>query len=182
MAVPATIVYAGTAVGFAAVASLYDLRERRIPNLLVGPAIVTGLLLHLMCGGLAQMSYSLAAGAIAGAIFLLFYVAGGMGAGDVKLIFAMGCTVGLGQLSSLLLATVAAGSLFAIAMAIAHGQVRHTLGNLAMLLSHHQAAGLTPHPELNVTNATALRLPYAVSIAAGCVYVLCQSVAHGAGR
>jgi prepilin peptidase CpaA len=35
------------------------------------------------------------------------------------------------------------------------------------LLRHHLALGLTPHPELNVENGAALRLPYAMAIAAG---------------
>ena len=37
---------------------------------------------------------SLAAGLIGGVLFLIFYLAGGMGAGDVKLITAVGCMAG----------------------------------------------------------------------------------------
>ena len=55
----------------------------------------------------------------------------------------------------------------AIGLAFLRGQLKQTLFNVAALASHHQQQGLTPHPELNVLNASTLRLPYGIAIAAG---------------
>ena len=179
MAAPVPFIYLGTALAFAILAAFHDVRERRIPNRLTAPGIVTGLILHLIFGGVAQLGLSLLSGLIAGTIFLLFYLAGGMGAGDVKLITAVGSIVGISFLRDVLLATVIVGAVFALVLALARGRMRQTIANVFSLVAHHQTAGLTPHPELNVGNRAALRLPYAVPIATGCFIAFCLAVSRG---
>ena len=46
---------------------------------------------------------------------------------------------------------------------------KQLMENVGTVIAHHQRRGLVPHPELNVTNASTLRLPYALPIAAGCL-------------
>jgi prepilin peptidase CpaA len=168
MAISAQLIYLGTAVAFAGVAAVHDLRTKKIPNWMTGPGIAVGVLLHLVLGGLAQAGWAVLAGLLAGLLFLLFYMAGGMGAGDVKLIAAIGCFVGIGSIKDVLLASVLIGSIFALAMAVKHGKVRETVRNVLALVAHHTENGLTPHPDLNVTRQETLRLPYALPIALGC--------------
>ena len=79
----------------ATIGAVYDVRSRRIPNFITLPAIVFGLLLHAVFGGWRQLVTAAAGGLICGLIFFVFYLAGGMGAGDVKLITAAGCIAGL---------------------------------------------------------------------------------------
>src|SRR5436309_3229359 len=73
--------------------SIFDLRERRIPNFLVLPAACIGLGLNLYGGwdGLLFSAQGLAVG-----LTLLFvpYLLGAMGAGDVKFLAAIGAFVG----------------------------------------------------------------------------------------
>lgn len=114
------------------------------------------------------MGLAATAGLIGGAIFLIFWIAGGMGAGDVKLITGVGCIAGTGHLAEILIATTLMGGLFAIVLATLRGRLKSTLANVGVLVMHHRKAGLQPHPELNVLNGKTLRLPYAVAIAAGC--------------
>jgi len=109
---------------------------------------------------------------IGGGVFLLFYLAGGMGAGDVKLMIAVGCLMGLAPLRLMLLVTAFAGAIYGVAVALHRRQLRQTLSNVASILAHHGREGLTPHPELNVANPLTSRLPFAVPIAAGCVAAL----------
>ena len=78
------LTYPAAASACALIASVTDVKSRRIPNLITVPAFFFGLLLHLFLGGWKQMLGSLAAGLICGVIFLIFYIAGGMGAGDVE--------------------------------------------------------------------------------------------------
>jgi prepilin peptidase CpaA len=169
MAINPQITYLTAALLCASIGSLHDLRSRRIPNLLTGPAILFGLLLHLAVGGLVQLGLSALAGLIAGGIFFLFFVAGGMGAGDVKLMAAVGCLAGTAHLKEVLVATVLVGALMGLALALYRGRLRETVANVVTLVQHHSAEGLATHPELNVKNTATLRLPYALPIAAGCL-------------
>jgi prepilin peptidase CpaA len=180
MTVPVELVYAGAAVLCAGVATIHDLKDRKIPNKLTGPAILAGLVLHLVLGGYAQLGWALLAGLIAGGVFLLFHLAGGMGAGDVKLMAAVGCIAGISSIREVLLSTVIIGGVFALALAAYRGRVRETLANVFTLLGHHRQNGLKAHPELNVANRSGLRLPYAVPIALGCLWSFCMQSWGGA--
>lgn len=161
------VVFSTVAAAFAGIAALWDVQTRRIPNLLCAFALGTGLLLHFGIDGWHGMLTSLAAGLIAGSIFLVFFLAGGMGGGDVKLIAGIAALCGLPQLSYLLVFTALAGGAMALALIIRQGAVRSTLQNVGTLLGHHLHSGLTPHEELNVHNQATLRLPYGLAIAAG---------------
>jgi prepilin peptidase CpaA len=156
----------------ALVGAAFDVKSRRIPNKLTGPSILFGLALHLTLGGWHGLLNGLAAGLICGAVFLVFYLAGGMGAGDVKLITAVGCIAGLSNTPYLLVLTALAGGVMAIGLALVRGKLKETLMNVGALAAHHKEQGLTSHPELNVRNASTLRLPYGLAIAAGCTITL----------
>jgi len=160
----------------AGVGSVHDVRERRIPNLVTGPAIAAGLALHSFAGGWHGLGDSALAGLIAGAVFLVFCIVGGMGAGDVKLMAAVGCIAGLSPLPLVLIAVAIAGAVFAIAVSVRHGRLRETLHNVGVLLIHHGNNGLKPHPDLNLSNTGTLRLPFALPIAAGCLFSFCALI------
>ncbi len=153
-------------------AAIFDIAQQRIPNLLTGSGVLLGLTLHALAGGWREFVHSFIALAICGLCFLLFHIAGGLGAGDVKLIAAQGCLLGLSNAAALLTLTAIAGGVLAIVHAGLHGRLRETFRNLLKLFSHHAARGLRPHTELNVRNSRTLRLPYAVAIAAGCMLTL----------
>lgn len=161
-------IYLAAACVSAAVGAAFDIKSRRIPNFVTGPSLAFGLLLHGIGDGWHGLLSSFAAALICGAIFLVFYLAGGMGAGDVKLMTAVGCLAGLPHIQYLLVLSALAGGVMGIGLAIARGRLMQTLSNVGALLTHHKDEGLTPHPELNVTNSNTLRLPYGVAIAAGC--------------
>ena len=160
-------VYPAAATVVALIGAGTDIKSRRIPNYLTGPAILLGLILHVSLDGFHGLWTSLAAGLICGAIFLALYLAGGMGAGDVKLITAVGCLAGLSSIAYLLILTSLAGGVMGVVFAMMRGKLKQTLMNVGAIASHHKEEGLKPHPELNVLNANNLRLPYGVAIAAG---------------
>ena len=166
------LTYPATASACALVASVFDVRSRRIPNFLTMPAFVFGLLLHLILGGWKQMLLAFAAGLICGVIFLVFYIAGGMGAGDVKLIMAVGCIAGFSHIAYLLALTAISGGAMALILALSRGKLKETLFNVGAIAKHHKEQGLQPHPDLNVQNNATLRLPYALAIAGGSLLTL----------
>ena len=140
--------------------------------MLTGPAFLLGLTLHLTIDGWHGLWTSFLAGLICGVVFLVFYLAGGMGAGDVKLIAAVGCIAGLPNIAYLLVLTALCGGAMAVVLAMIRGRLKETLFNVGALAGHHSRKGLQPHPELNVLNASTLRLPYGLAIAAGCSLTL----------
>jgi prepilin peptidase CpaA len=166
------LTYPAAATACALVGSVFDVKSRRIPNFVTMPAFLFGLALHLALGGWRQLLSSLAAGLICAAVFLVFYIAGGMGAGDVKLILAVGCIAGLSHVAYLLVLTALSGGVMAIVWAVVRGQLQQTIVNVGELASHHRHAGLQPHPDLNLKNAATLRLPYALAIAGGSILTL----------
>lgn len=76
-------------------ASWFDLKEHRIPNYLTLSGVVLGITLQLVLHGWDGLLYSLGGIAVGLLIFIPFYIKGGMGAGDVKLMAAAGAFLGL---------------------------------------------------------------------------------------
>jgi prepilin peptidase CpaA len=160
----------------ATLSAVYDVRSRRIPNFITLPAMVFGLILHAALGGWRQLVTAAAGGLICGFIFFVFYLAGGMGAGDVKLITAAGCIAGLPLIGHLLVWTALAGGMMAIGLALYRRQLGATLHNVCAIVVHHRVMGLTPHAQFNISNDQTLRLPYALAITAGSALTLCLVV------
>jgi prepilin peptidase CpaA len=158
----------------ATIGAVSDIRTRRIPNWITGPSILVGLLLHQLLEGWHSMGTAALAGLIAGAIFFVFHIAGGMGGGDVKLITAVTCIAGLNRVTEILIITALMGGLFAVTAALYHRRLKSTLSNMAVLAAHHGSKGLQPHSELNVENSNNIRLPYGMAIAAGTAISFCN--------
>lgn len=166
------LISTGGALFWAVIGSIHDLRDQRIPNWITGSGLLAGLLLHSLTGGWSELGYSVLAGLVAGALALLFWFAGGMGAGDVKLMTAVGCIAGWSSLHLLLFSIAIAGGVWGLVLSVCHKRLRQTLANVVALLRHHSREGLRPHPELNLDNPGTLRLPFALPIAAGCLVTM----------
>lgn len=97
------------------IAVVTDLRSSRIPNWLTFPAMGFALAGHAWLGSMHGVLFSLAGLGTGLGLFFLIYLAGGIGAGDVKLMAAIGAFVGVyGVLSCAWLAMVL-GGVYAIA-------------------------------------------------------------------
>ena len=87
-----------------------DLRSSRIPNWLTFPAMGVALLAHAWQAGLPGALFSLGGLGTGLGLFLLIHLSGSIGAGDVKLMAAVGAIVGpYGALVCALLAIVVGG-------------------------------------------------------------------------
>jgi prepilin peptidase CpaA len=71
-----------------------DLRSSRIPNWLTFSTMILALAIHAWLGGTQQALFGLAGLATGLGLFLVLYVTAGIGAGDVKLMGAVGVIVG----------------------------------------------------------------------------------------
>ena len=95
-----------------------DFRTRRIPNSITVTGAAAGLLLQAFYHGVSGALQSLAGAGLGLAIFLVFYVAGGMGAGDVKLFAAVGAFAGPQAVVVVFVCTALLGGVAALALAL----------------------------------------------------------------
>jgi prepilin peptidase CpaA len=155
------------AVGVALIACIFDLHSRRIPNVLTFGAAIAALAFAAVVGGIDGVGTSLAGWLIATALWLPIYALGGMGAGDVKLMAAVGAWLGPADVLYAALYAAIAGAVFALGLAISRRCVRQTFSNVHLLLNHWQVVGFAPHAQLTLARAASPRLAYAVPILAG---------------
>lgn len=153
-------------------ASVTDLRHRRIPNALTFGAAAVALGFHAATGGLSGAGISVAGWAAGVALFFPLFALGGMGAGDVKLLAALGAWLGPYQALWIALYGSIAGGILAVVVALAQGYLRSAVTNLGALLFYWRVAGIRPHPELVLDRAGSPRMAFAVPITAGVVLAI----------
>ena len=152
-----TQVWIAILVGMAAV--MDDLSRRHIANWIPAAALAGGFGWQI---GTAGWSGALAAtlGTAAGfAVFLIFYLLGGMGGGDVKLMAGFGALLGPGRLLEAALWTAGIGGILAVC-ALAWKTLRKRIGRKAA----EGAAGTELSQEERDREAS---IPYAPAIALG---------------
>ncbi len=97
----------------------FDIRWRRIPNYFSLPLLLLGLLAHTLSAGGIGASKSLLGMMVGGGLFATLYFLKMMGAGDVKLMAAVGAWLGSQRIIYALFYIIVAGGLLAI------GQLLH---------------------------------------------------------
>lgn len=155
-----------------ALACVSDLRTRRIPNVLTMSAAGGALLFHLATGGWSATGWSLLGLVVGALLFFPMFALRGMGAGDVKLLAAVGAWLGPAQVATVALATSIAGGVIAVVVALAYGYLRKALINVYLVLTHWRVAGVQPLPAVTLEEAKGPRLAYALPIAIGTVVTL----------
>ena len=155
----------------AGMASLSDLRTARIPNFLTFGAAAAALVYLLLSHGWSGLAEGGEGWAVGVLLFAPFFALGGLGAGDVKLLGAMGAWLGPQETLWVALYASMAGGVMALIVALATGYLRRAITNLRMLVTYWQVVGIRPLPELTLSGQ-APRLPYAVPITAGLLVML----------
>ena len=135
----------------ALVAVVFDVRTRRIPNWLTfGAALAASASTRRSTAGLPGVGIA-AAGWLAGAaLFFPFFALGGMGAGDVKLLAALGAWLGPAESVWLAIFAAMAGGVLGLVVALARGYLRTAISNLWLMLMHWRTQGLEPVPGLTL--------------------------------
>lgn len=151
-----------------AVATFYDVSRRKIPNLLTAPLLLTGLLWSTWAAGSAGLADSAAACLLLAAPYVALFVFAGGGAGDAKLMGAIGAWLGVWNglvvLFCVSLAAIALGMVYALA----RKRMRETGVNimtisyrfLLKVLGLKGASSFEPRSPLQT-------MPYALAISAG---------------
>ena len=151
----------------ALVAAGWDIATRRIPNALTFGAATAAVVVQGYVGGWPGAATALAGWAVGVALFFPFFALGGMGAGDVKLLGAIGAWIGPAAAIWVGLYSGIAGGIAGLLVAGFSGYLRQMFTNVWCLLMHWRVAGLRPVPELTLSTHQGPRLAYAVPVLAG---------------
>ena len=111
-------------------AAIIDVRSQRIPNYLTMPGWGIGLMYHVLASGKDGLIFSLSGLILGICVLLLFYFLGGMGAGDVKLMGAIGALLGWEGVLKAFLFSALVGGLYSIAAMARAGVLRKFIKNI----------------------------------------------------
>ena len=150
-----------------AIATFTDLRSRRIPNWLVFPFLLAGIVVSGWLHGWHGIGQSMAGLGLGALLFGILFFMGGMGMGDVKLCAAIGAWVGPRQLITAIVLTGITGGIMAVCWAAAGGFMGDLFKGSGDLVFGFKDRGMRPHPELVLANPKTRKLPYAPAIAIG---------------
>ena len=150
----------------------HDLYDRRIPNYLTFGSALLAFAFGLVNGGWSGLSVALGGWILGVALFLPFFALRGMGAGDVKLLAALGAWIGPAVLLSLTFYTAIAGGVLALLVVLWQRKLSSTFGNIWLLLCHWRVAGVRPLAQVSLENQDTPRLAYGVPIAVGAMVTL----------
>lgn len=109
------------------IAAVYDIRFQKIPNWLTFPTMGAGIVFYTCTTGLKGLIFSVEGLLLGMALFMVFYVCAGMGAGDVKLMGAIGSVLGLKGVFAAFLGTALVGGVYAIILLTLHGLLKETV-------------------------------------------------------
>ena len=155
------------------VAAWTDLRDRKIPNWLTIPGILAGIALNSYFRGWQGMKASLEGAGLALLVLLPLVLLRALGAGDWKLMGAVGAFLGPALFPFVLLASVFVAGFMAIVQMVRTRRVIETLCNLAVLVQGFFS--LRVNPEISLDNPVLMKLPFGVAVAAGTLICICAA-------
>jgi prepilin peptidase CpaA len=162
----------------ALVAGWTDWRSRRIPNWLTVPGAILGLAANTLAQGWPGMKSSLEGVGLGLLLLLPLVVARALGAGDWKLVGAIGAILGPHDLLLVLAAAVLIAGVMAMALVIYKKRLGQTLRNIGSLL----LALLTGHPgerSISLDNPESLKVPFGVAVAVAVIVFVGQRLTVG---
>src|SRR6185369_8965151 len=119
---------------FVGVCVVSDVRTLRIPNKVTGPAIAAGLALNAWLAGWPGLLSSLSGLTLAIVVLLVPFALGGIGAGDVKMMGAVGAFLGPKLAMQGLFVGIVLGGVFAIVHLLRQARLREKLESLRNML------------------------------------------------
>jgi len=159
-------------------AAVYDVRYRRIPNWLTVSGVLAGLAMNtFLYEGWRGLRFGLIGMAAGFGLYMLLYLVRAMGAGDVKLMAAVGAMVGWQDWFGIFVITAVIGGIMAMLLVVAKKRFAKTMWNMGYILSEMKSGrpAYLGREELDVRSQKALGLPHGAVIAVGVLFFLAVS-------
>ena len=156
----------------ALIACVTDVRSRRIPNVLTLGGAAAALVFHAVTAEGAGIGAAAMGWLVGTAVFLPFFLLGGMGAGDVKLMAALGAWLGPGEALAIAIYASLVGGALALGVALATGYLRTAFRNVGGLLKFWWLVGPRPMAGMTLGQSKSPRVAFAVPICCGLMMAL----------
>lgn len=114
--------------------AVFDMNTKRIPNLLTGPVLIAGLAWGAWSGGAAGFANASAGCLLLGLPYVLLFSLAGGGAGDAKLMGAIGAWLGVMNGAIALAAVSIFGAIYAVGYAAAKKELPTALKHLRQMV------------------------------------------------
>jgi prepilin peptidase CpaA len=171
---PAQIIWTMTLI-LTLSAALLDWRSRRIPNLLTVPGFFLGLAAHAVFGGWHGVLFALEGASLALLLLLTPVLTRSLGAGDWKLMGAVGAFVGPLMLLIVLVGSILVAGLMGLVQVVRAHRVTETLSNMCVLARGLFAFGVRPNLQASLDNPYSLKLPFGVAVAMATIICFCAA-------
>jgi len=147
-----------------------DWRTRRIPNWLTVPGALAGLTANVILRGWHGAVLSLEGAGLALGLLLPLVLLRGLGAGDWKLMGAMGAVMGWQAMLSVLFVAALITTVAALFQMVAAKRVRATLWNVMTLAMSFATFGIRANPEISLDNPNLIKQPFGAAVAVATVF------------
>lgn len=155
----------GTPLALAGWAAVLDWRHRRIPNWLTLPGFAAGLLISTATLGWPGLKAGLEGSGLALALLLPLVILRGLGAGDWKLMAALGSFLGRWHTLEVLFVTILIAGVMGMAQMIVRRRVKETLRNSWVLMIALSTFGVRSARHISLDNPGLMRFPFGVAAA-----------------
>jgi len=159
-------------------AAAYDVKYRKIPNWLSLSGILLGVAINFGIGPPeGGVVFALQGFALGFAVYMALYVIRAMGAGDVKLMGAVGALVGWERWFGIFLVTAIVGGVMAFMLVLFPGRLKRTLFNVGFILSElkHGRPAYVAKEELDVRTQKGASLPHGAVIAISTIFYIAMA-------
>ena len=151
-----------------------DWRIRKIPNWLTVPALFVGIVLSGIVGKWPGLRASLEGAGICLGILLPLVLARGLGAGDWKLMGALGSFLGPYSVIVVLIGTVLIVGIMSVVEVVRQRKIKETLRNLWTLFVAYSTFHVNNVQAITLDNPGLLKIPFGVAaaLATGLFFVM----------
>ena len=156
-------------------AAIWDWRSRKIPNWLTVAGAVGGITLHGVFSGWSGLGFSFTGLGLALALLLPLVYLRALGAGDWKLMGAVGSFLGWRLFLLVLFGSIVVAGAMAFVQMVRADRVSETLRNMLILIKGFVSFGLVKNPNISLDNPGLLKLPFGVAVAAATLACFCAA-------
>jgi len=164
-ALDGSVVIWSLTAAFAVWAGWLDWRTRKIPNWLTVGFFFIGLVARSAILGWRGTLSGLEGAGVALLILLPMVLSRGLGAGDWKLMGAVGALLGPQEVLVVLFASAMTAGFMALFLMIYKRRVTATLRNVFVLVQGFLIFGMKGNPEITIDNPSLVKLPFGVAAA-----------------
>jgi prepilin peptidase CpaA len=167
---PRDVFLIGVLIFVLILSAVIDYRLKKIPNLITYPTMALAVSYHTLTNGVSGLYFSLTGLATGVALLIIPYILGGMGAGDAKLLGAIGAGIGPSQVFVAFLYSATVGGIYALLLIILmHHRFREVARRrwtqLKIFMVTHRFEPIPAHPD----EKAAPKLCYGIAISIGTI-------------